>query len=120
MSSFADAVRVTARYLVVVLRDGRTVSVPLNWYPRLVYGTVAQRRSWRLIGRGAGIHWPQLDEDVRVEDLLAGRRSGESNRSLQRWLASRQRRVGASACRTINGPKRNTRAERSRVTRVRH
>jgi len=76
--------------LVVDLADGRTLSVPLAWYPRLAHGTPAERAEWRLIGRGEGIHWPELDEDVSVEGLLAGRRSGESQASLQRWLQSRK------------------------------
>lgn len=76
--------------LVVDLVDGRTLSVPLSWYPRLAHGTAAERAEWRLIGRGEGIHWPKLDEDISVEGLLAGRRSGESQASLQRWLQSRK------------------------------
>ncbi len=66
--------------------------VPLAWFPRLVHGTPAQRANWRLIGGGAGIHWPDLDEDVSAEGLLAGRRSGESQESLRRWL--QERKVG--------------------------
>lgn len=87
----AQAVHVTGDTLVVDLLDGRTVSVPLEWYPRLAHGTQAERRRWRLIGRGEGIHWPDLDEDIRVEGLLAGLPSGESRSSLQRWLKSRKR-----------------------------
>lgn len=87
----AASVRVTASHLVVALADGRTMTVPLRWYPRLAHGTASQRRSWRLIRRGVGIHWPELDEDINVDDLLAGRRSGESKASLQRWLRSRPR-----------------------------
>lgn len=85
----AEKVRVTDEELVVELVDGRTVTVPVQWYPRLANGTPAERRNWRLIGRGEGIHWPDLDEDIGVEDLLAGRPSGESQTSLQRWLKSR-------------------------------
>ncbi|MDQ7841530.1 MAG: DUF2442 domain-containing protein [bacterium] len=85
----AQAVRITGDDLVVDLMDGRTVTVPLLWYPRLAHGNHAERRKWRLIGRGEGIHWPDLDEDIAVEDLLAGRPSGESQDSLQRWLKSR-------------------------------
>jgi hypothetical protein len=76
---------------MVALTDGRTVSVPLRWYPRLAHGTTSQRRAWRLVQRGVGIHWPALDEDVNVEDLLAGRRSAESKASLRQWLKSRER-----------------------------
>lgn len=76
--------------LFVDLRDGRTITVPLAWYPRLLHGTVEERRHWRLIGQGVGIHWPKLDEDLSVEGLILGRPSSESLRSLQRWLESRQ------------------------------
>src|SRR5882672_7473926 len=85
----AAKVRVTLNDLLVDLSDGRTVTVPIQWYPRLAHGTVAERRRWRLIGRGEGIHWPDLDEDISVDDLLAGRPSGESRASLLRWLRSR-------------------------------
>jgi hypothetical protein len=83
-------VTVTDDALIVDLLDGRTVTVPLSWYPRLVHGTPAERVHWRLIGRGEGIHWPDLDEDISVDGLLAGRPSGETQRSLGRWLKSRQ------------------------------
>jgi hypothetical protein len=76
--------------LTVELVDGRTVSVPLLWFPRLVDATPAERANWRLIGRGEGIHWPDLDEDISVAGLLAGKRSGESQRSLKRWLELRR------------------------------
>lgn len=87
----AQAVSVTDDSLVVDLVDGRSVSVPLAWYPRLAHGTPEERADFRLIGRGEGIHWPRLDDDISVEDLLAGRPSGESQQSLQRWLRERQR-----------------------------
>jgi hypothetical protein len=87
---FAQDVSVTDDALVVELVDGRTISIPLAWYPRLVHATAEERSHWRFIGRGEGIHWPDLDEDVSVAGLLAGRPSGESQRSLGRWLASRQ------------------------------
>jgi hypothetical protein len=85
----ATGVSVTEDMLVVDLADGRSLSVPLEWYPRLAYGRPAEREKWRLIGRGDGIHWPELDEDISVEGLLAGHHSGESQRSLKRWLESR-------------------------------
>ena len=85
----ATGASVTDEALVVELSDGRSVSVPLAWYPRLLHGTAPERGRWELIGRGEGIHWPDLDEDISVEGLLAGRPSGESQRSLKRWLASR-------------------------------
>jgi hypothetical protein len=83
-------VRVTSRSLVVELRDGRAVSVPLSWYPRLAEGTPAERRRWQLIGPGIGVHWPALDEDISVDGLLRGLPSGESEASLARWRAARQ------------------------------
>jgi hypothetical protein len=75
--------------IVVQLVDGRAISAPLHWYPRLLQGTAEERNNWRLIGQGIGIHWPQLDEDISVENLLAGKPSGESPNSLHAWIASR-------------------------------
>jgi hypothetical protein len=89
-SARAESVQITEDSLVVDLVDGRTVSVPIAWYPRLAHGTNAERSNWRLIGRGHGIHWPDLDEDIDIESLLGGRPSGESQSSLQRWLQSRE------------------------------
>jgi hypothetical protein len=83
-------VTVTDDSLTVELSDGRTISVPLAWYPRLTHATRNERSRWRLIGRGEGIHWPDLDEDITVEGLLAGRLSGESQQSLKRWLELRR------------------------------
>jgi hypothetical protein len=82
-------VNVTDDTLTVDLADGRTLSVPLAWYPRLLHGTPEERRNWRLIGNGVGIHWPELDEDISTEGLLLGKRSGESQASLQKWLSAR-------------------------------
>lgn len=82
---------VTDEALVVDLSDGRTLSVPLAWFPRLLHATAEERGNWRLIGRGEGIHWPDLDEDISVQNLLAGTPSGESQRSLKRWMEARQR-----------------------------
>ncbi len=76
--------------LVVELSDGRSITVPVAWFPRLENGTPAERQNWRLIGKGEGIHWPELDEDISVERLLAGRGSGESQDSLRRWLQNRK------------------------------
>jgi len=87
----ATDVKVTGDALVVGLRDGRIVSVPLTWYPRLAAATPSERRRWELIGPGLGIHWPAIDEDVSVEALLAGQGSNESVRSLRRWQAARAR-----------------------------
>ncbi len=87
--ALAQGVVVTEDSLNVDLSDGRTISVPIEWYPRLVHGTAHERNVWRLIGHGEGIHWPDLDEDISVENLLTGARSGESQRSFKRWLESR-------------------------------
>ena len=87
----AKDVRVSARALTVDLHDGRTVSVPLDWYPRLAHGSPAERQRWELIGPGVGIHWPALDEDISVDGLLRGLPSGESEESFARWLNSRRR-----------------------------
>jgi hypothetical protein len=70
-------VLVTDDALTLELSDGRTISAPLAWYSRLLHGTAEERRNWRLIGQGRGIHWPDLDEDISVENLLAGNPSGE-------------------------------------------
>ena|SRR5713226_8156031 len=88
----AQRMSLTDDTLVVELVDGRTIAVPLTWYPRLAHGTHAERANWRLIGEGEGLHWPDLDEDISVEGLLAGRRSGETQASLRRWLESRKGR----------------------------
>jgi hypothetical protein len=74
---------------VVDLADGRSLVVPLSWYPRLHHGTDAERQNWQLLGDGYAIEWPELDEHIGVEGLVAGRRSGESEESFARWLASR-------------------------------
>jgi hypothetical protein len=86
----ARNVTVNDEDLAVDLADGRTIAVPLAWFPRLAHATSAERTNWRLIGSGSGIHWPDLDEDISVESLLAGRSSGESPASLERWLDSRK------------------------------
>jgi len=82
-------VSVTDDTLTVDLADGLTLSVPLTWYPRLLNGTPDERRNWRLVGDGVGIHWGDLDEDISTEGLLLGKQSGESQGSLQRWLERR-------------------------------
>src|SRR5512143_3340035 len=88
----AVEVRITSDTLNVDLSDGRTISVPLEWYPRLVHATAAERKKWRLIGKGVGIHWEDLDEDISVEGLLAGRPSNESQASFKNWLSKRPNR----------------------------
>lgn len=84
-------VSVSAESLTVELEDGRALSAPLGWYPRLAHATPAERTNWKLIGSGTGIHWDDLDEDVSVEGLLLGKGSGESQRSFERWLDGRNR-----------------------------
>ena len=88
-------VKVTGSKLSVSLSDGRTIGVPLLWFPRLKQATREERHGWRVIGGGRGIHWQALDEDISVEGLPAGRRSDESQESLRRWLTARQRAKSA-------------------------
>ena len=90
--SRAVEITVTDDTLVVDLSDGRTVSAPIAWYPRLLHGTRRERGRWRLVDAGEGINWPDLDEDISVAGLLEGQSSGESQKSLERWLASRAAR----------------------------
>ena len=85
----AAIVVVTDDALTVELGDGRCISAPIKWYPRLAHATQQERNNWRLIGRGRGIHWGDLDEDISIEGLLAGRRSTESRASFRRWLTAR-------------------------------
>jgi Protein of unknown function (DUF2442) len=85
----AQHVTITDDTLAVDLSDGRTISVPLAWYPRLLRGTPEERNNWRFIGEREGVHWPDLDEDVSVENLLMGKPSGESQSSFKRWLEQR-------------------------------
>ena len=87
---FAVSVQFSIDSMTVNLDDGRALSVPLAWYPRLLQGTKQERDHFKLIGDGEGIHWPDLDEDISVEGLLAGKRSAESDASLSRWLQNRQ------------------------------
>ena len=86
----AEDVKITDDTLSVDLRDGRTISVPLEWFPRLVHATLEERNNWRLIGKGHGIHWEDIDEDISVKGLLAGKPSGESQASFKKWLSQRQ------------------------------
>ncbi len=93
-------VSITDDALIAELADGRTVSMPLAWYPRLLHGSAAERQNWRLIGSGESLHWPDLDavspstfgEDISVENILLGKASGESQGSLKRWLEQRSDR----------------------------
>jgi len=86
----AEKVNVTKDTLTVDLSDGRTISVPLAWFPRLLYATNQERKHWRLIGKGQGIHWEDIDEDISIEGLLAGRPSRETQESIKKWLEQRQ------------------------------
>lgn len=86
----AQRVAVGEDSLTVELADGRTIAVPLAWFPRLLHATPAELANWKLIGSGEGIHWPELDEDISVASLLAGRRSSETGESLRRWLDARR------------------------------
>ena len=87
---YAVDVSVTEDTLSVDFSDGRTISVPLGWYPRIEYASPQERANWRLIGNGIGIHWEGIDEDISVEGLLAGKPSGESQDSFKKWLQARQ------------------------------
>jgi hypothetical protein len=86
----AVRVSVTDDTLSVDLEDGRTVSVPIGWYPRLSYGTSAERANVQIAGAGLGLHWPDLDEDIGIEGILLGRRSTESPKSFAKWLQARK------------------------------
>jgi hypothetical protein len=86
----AQNVSVTDDTLRVDLSDGRTILVPTAWYPRLLHGTPEERNQWKLIGKGQGIHWFQLDEDISIKGLLSGKASSESQQSFQKWLLSRK------------------------------
>ena len=85
----ATHVSVSAITIDIKLSDGRSLSVPISWYPRLQHGTEAERNNWTLIGSGLGIHWPDIDEDISVEAVVAGNSSNESQASLAKWLESR-------------------------------
>lgn len=82
-------IQLTEEKLVIELEDGRSISIPLAWYPRLAHATNEERAHWEFLGNGYAIEWPDLDEHIGVEGLLAGRKSGESDRSFQKWLAGR-------------------------------
>lgn len=87
----AQNLDVTDDNLVVNLSDGRSITVPLAWYPRLQHGEPEERNNWRWVGDREGIHWPDLDEDISVENLILGQPSGESQDSFRRWLEKRAR-----------------------------
>ncbi len=81
----AGRVEMKNERLIVHLTDGRTLSVPLEWYPRLTFATPEERASYELFREGYAIYWPDLDEDLHVPGLLAGRRSIENQRNFEQW-----------------------------------
>ena len=87
-------VMITGDTLSVDLEDGRSISVPIGWYPRLAHGTPAERANVRISGAGYGMHWPDLDEDLGIEGLLLGKKSAESPASFARWLQQRKSSPG--------------------------
>jgi hypothetical protein len=89
----AVAISFEADNFIVELADGRSLIVPLIWYPRLMHGSTKERDNWQLLGEGYAIEWLDLDEHIGLEGLLAGRRSSESQRSLDRWLLTRQEKA---------------------------
>ena len=89
--ALAERISIDDESLMIDLVDGRSISVPLEWYPRLLHSTPQERNNWRLIGRGEGIHWPDLYEDISIENVWAGRPSRENQRSLKRWLEARKK-----------------------------
>ncbi|MBU1211042.1 MAG: DUF2442 domain-containing protein [Alphaproteobacteria bacterium] len=84
------SVAISDDVLTMVLSDGRSVSVPLAWYPRLLHASTTERHNHRLIGKGQGVHWPDVDEDISVESVLRGQPSAEDPSSLSRWLDARK------------------------------
>jgi hypothetical protein len=86
---FAASVQFSDDLMTVALDDGRLLSAPLAWYPRLLHGTPQERSKYELIGGGEGIHWPDLDEGISVIGLIVGKPSVESDASLSRWLQKR-------------------------------
>ena len=89
-SPAATGIKVTDECLSAELADGRTISVPLKWFPRLVHATLEERENWDLSDDGTHIHWPDLDEDISVEGLIAGWPSRETKESFARWLEAKE------------------------------
>ena len=87
--AYAMSCEISQDTISVILGDGRTVSAPLEWFPRLLHATDAEKKNWGLVGNGEGLHWPEVDEDISVASLLEGIPSQESAASLQRWLDAR-------------------------------
>jgi hypothetical protein len=89
-------VSVTDDTLSVDLEDGRTIAIPIGWYPRLAHGAPAERANFHISGAGYGVHWPDLDEDIGIEGLLLGKKSSESPASFERWLQRRENPQGGA------------------------
>ena len=87
----AQNVVVTDDALTVDLSYGRTISVPLAWYPRLLHSPPNERNNWRFIGGNDGIHWPDIDEDISIKNIILGQPYGEIKNSFQRWLEERKK-----------------------------
>ena len=87
---FVVGVRFSKTHFTVSIHDGRSLKVPVNWFPRLYHGTEKERNAYRLIGQGEGIAWDSLDEHIGLETLLAGQKSGETPQSIKRWLKQRK------------------------------
>jgi hypothetical protein len=83
-------VSVTNKFLTVELADGRKISVPTAWYPRLACGTPAERRQWTISYSGEGLHWEMLDEDISIKGLIAGLPSNENPAMIKKWMAARK------------------------------
>ena len=118
--ALATQVEVGEDTLTVELDDGRTIAAPLAWYPRLAHASAEERGAWRLLGGGRGIHWPALDEDISVANLLAGQPSAESQSSFKKWLAgrpgvsrSRRKRSGAEPGAAVDRPRRQGSGKRA-------
>ncbi|MBN2001511.1 DUF2442 domain-containing protein [candidate division KSB1 bacterium] len=90
MESKINNTSITDDLLIIDLSDGCTITVPTAWYPRLLHGSSKERQHWRLIGNGEGIFWPDMDENVSVENIIAGKPSRESQRSFKKWLEKQQ------------------------------
>jgi hypothetical protein len=99
----AQLVTISYDSLTVELTDGRSISVPLAWYPRLLHGTPEERKNLTLMGSNEGIHWPDLDEDISIENFLEGKPSGESQDSFKKWLKKRKPIPQDPACNPGNG-----------------
>lgn len=101
----AVQVRVTDEKLIVDLVEGRSLSVPLSWYPRLLHAALEERQNWQLLGEGYAIEWVDLDEHIGIEGLLAGRQSSESRHSFERRLKARDTSSQLKQAHDLDGTK---------------